>query len=336
MREPYILEQKTYRIRARWKRWKSIDNFRRNREKKSERKKKRRRLSKKPKRVLVPRNFSMQANLNGVIEFFQSLNNFHKLDLRQVQFDFSEVENISNGAITILLSHIGWLKDHGIISGWNYPIHREAKKFLVTSGFLSFFKTIGTRYYQKSLNDIVARGQVHTDSELTAKLIRETTKTIWGIKDRNLKIQGLLVELMANTVNHAYFSTKNQKGWYFSVSHDTKLNKVKFCFVDNGAGILNTIHLKFSAKIANLVGINKTTEIIERAFDGEFGSRTRLTNRGRGLKVVKKLFEHGFIKNLKVVTNNVFYDFDNKQIGEIPQNFHGTFYFWEIDKTCKR
>jgi len=336
MKSPRLIEKKIYRVRARWKNWKKNYNWVRNKEKKIVRKRKRRLISKRPKVIIVPRVFSMEKNHENLINFFHSLNNLHKLQIRQILFDFEEAETISNGAMTILLSHIGWLKDHGISSSCTYPIHKEARLEFISSGFLSFFKTIGQRYYNKSLNDIVARGNIHTDSVLTAKIIRQSTRTIWGLSDRNLKLQGLLIELMANTINHAYHNSKNQKGWYFSVSHNLKNHSVKFCFVDNGSGILNTIHLKFKEKIANIIGLNKNQTIIEKAFQGEFGSRTRLTNRGRGLKVVKKLFDESYIKNLKVLTNNVLYDFDNQKINELSQNFQGTFYFWEIDKNCNR
>jgi hypothetical protein len=123
---------------------------------------------------------------------------------------------------------------------------------------------------------------------------------------------------------------------FFSTDHIPEENKVKFCFVDNGRGILKTLRKKFPDKIATLIGGNLGNSIIKRAFEGEFGSRTKLSNRGRGLKAIKKGFELGYIKSLKVITNNVFYDFENGAVEELKEDFDGTFYFWEIDNTCKR
>lgn len=336
MKKQKAQELKVYKKRRRRAEWKARLNYIKNkRRKKTEAKKKRRSLTSKPKKVLLPEIFSLHSDLNGVIQFFKSINNLYKLSINSVFFDFTEVRNISNGALTVLLSQIGWLKDKGIESSGNYPRDKEAREFLINSGFLNFFKTIGTRSFEKNVNTIVARGQFHTDSALTAKIIRDANKTVWGFRDRNLKVQGMLIELMANTVNHAYYNRKYQKGWYFSVNHISEEGKVKFCFVDNGSGILNTIHLKFSDKLSSLLGINSAGDILQKAFDGEFGSRTKLSNRGRGLKAIKKAYDLGYIKCLKVLTNNVFFDFDLNESKEIDEDFNGTFYFWEIDKTCK-
>jgi hypothetical protein len=330
-----ILERKIYRKRNRRKKWSAKRNYFKNLEKKSEAKKYKKE-SQRPLIIKIPPDFSMTSDLDGVIRFFHLINDIDKKKTKFVFFDFENVKKISHGSITILLSFIGWLRDHGIFSSGNYPTDPKTKKYFENSGFLDFFKKMGTRSYEKGKNTIVARGKERTDSELTAKLIRTATETIWGSEDRNTKVQGMLVELMANTVNHAYVEKNHQKGWYFSIDHVVNENKVKFCFVDNGSGILRTLHIKFADLIANFFGGETDSTILKKAFEGEFGSRTRLSNRGRGLKAIKKVFEQGYIKSLKVITNNVFYDLELGTARELNCYFNGTFYFWEIDQTCKR
>jgi len=335
MQKQVVIERKIYKKRRKWKKKKAKYNLYRNLEKKSVRRKIKRE-SYKPKIVKIPSLFSLPSEREAVLIFFNSLDSVHYKTARYLFFDFSEVIEISHGAITILLSFIGWLNDQGVRASGNFPDDPDAKEKFEKSGFLEFFKTIGKRSYEKGMNTIVARGEKRTNSELSSKLIRKSTKTVWNIEDKNMKVQGMLIELMANTINHAYAGGKYQKGWYFSVDHIPDENKVKFCFVDNGHGILKTLRKKFPDKIASFIGGKFGNNIIKRAFDGEFGSRTKLSNRGRGLKAIKKVYQLGYIKSLKVITNNIYYDFENDTAEELKTYFDGTFYFWEIDNTCKR
>lgn len=335
MHSQATFERKIYKKRKRWKKWKSKRNRLRNSEKKSTQKKIKRQ-SNRPKIIEIPSVFSLPTERDKVLRFFNNFNLINYQNTKYIFLDFGKVTDISHGAITILLSFIGWLNDQGIRASGNFPNDPAAKEKFQKSGFLDFFRTIGKRSYEKGMSTMVAMGEKNSNSELSAKLIRQTTKTIWGFEDKNMKVQGILIELMANTVNHAYLGRIYQKGWYFSTDHIPEENKVKFCFVDNGRGILKTLRKKFPDKVATLIGGNLGNSIIKRAFEGEFGSRTKLSNRGRGLKAIKKGFELGYIKSLKVITNNVFYDFENGAVEELKEDFDGTFYFWEIDNTCKR
>jgi hypothetical protein len=333
MNRQRVIEYKVYKKRKRWKTWKLNRNFENNQRKKE--KPARNRKGRKPiKQIDVPSDFSMQGNRDGVLKFINTLKLIPKGKYRFILLNFQKVIDISHGAITILLSTIGWLKDNKIPVAGNYPNNVYAKKQFQASGFLEFFKTLGRRDYERGKNTIVARGETKSNSELTAKLIRESTETIWGFNDKNKKVQGMLIELMANTVNHAYID-KAQKGWYFALDHLTDLQKVKFCFVDNGSGILSTLERKLPEKVLSALG-GKSSETLKRAYLGDFGSRTKLSNRGRGLKAIKKVAETGYIKSLKVITNDKLYDFETNNIEQLPEKFDGTFYFWEIDKTCQR
>jgi len=277
--------------------------------------------------------FCLIKNRDGFLQFISEIKNKLTTSRYHIYFDFSNVNEISHGAITIFLSTIGWLNDNGVSVSGNFPIDLKAKRYFQESGFLDFFKTIGKRDYEKGKNTIVARGQSKSNAELTAKLIREAMETIQKVRKKNMKVQGMLVELMANTVNHAYIDTPAQKGWYFSLEHNQEEEKVKFCFVDNGSGILSTLEKKLGQKIKEKFG-GVPAETLRKAFSGVYGSRTKLSNRGRGLKAIKKVADTHYIKNLKVITDEFEFDFEENKINSISAQFDGTFYFWEIDKTC--
>src|SRR5690606_25185524 len=109
----------------------------------------------------------------------------------------------------------------------------------------------------------------------------------------------------------------------------------RFSFVDNGEGILKTIKIRFKDRVSRIIGMANDGQLLREAFEGKFGSRTKLAYRGRGLPLIKKNFENGYIKNLVVISNNVFYDFTKGTFQILGTEFEGTFYFWELNEDCK-
>ena len=75
--------------------------------------------------------------------------------------------------------------------------------------------------------------------------------------------------------------------------------------------------------------------VLAKAFDGYFGSRTRSSSPGKGLPAIKGVFQLGVIKELKIITNNVYLDFESGKATLLRKNFEGTFYYWVLDKSCK-
>lgn len=284
--------------------------------------------------IVVPADFSLISNQQEVLVFFNNCKGVNYRKTKFVYFDFQNVVNIGNGAITILLSIIGGLQDQNIQVSGNYPDSERAKDFLERSGFLRYFRAKIKKSNGDSKNAILQRGRDQTHAKETAKLIHGAMKTVWGEDYRNTKLQGMLIELMANTVNHAYFKPNHQKGWYFSVDHIEEENKVRFCFVDNGKGILNTVKIRFKDRISKLFNNIDDGELLIEAFNGKFGSRTGLLNRGKGLPMIKKNLEENIIKKLKVISNNVVLDFDKGETIVLEEGFAGTFYYWELDRSC--
>jgi anti-sigma regulatory factor (Ser/Thr protein kinase) len=334
VRRQYIKTKQHVKRTRRRKRYLRVKNFLRNSKKKQKFRRDKNWYKPQIKYVTVPKDFVLPENTDEVMKFFSFCKTLNDFRCEQVHFKFDDVERISNGAITILLSICGWLRDQKIQISGSYPSNENARDFLERSGFLRYFKARIREHNKASENAILERGIDHTDSKATAKHIRKAMKTVWGEEYRNPRLQGMLIELMANTVNHAYKQNKYQKGWYFSIDHLSDENKVKFCFVDNGKGILDTIKLRFKDSLYRIIGELTDELIIEQAFDGKFGSRTRLSYRGRGLPVIRKNHQQGVIKNLKVIVNNIFFDFDQSKAMKLNEPFNGTFYYWELDKSC--
>jgi hypothetical protein len=282
--------------------------------------------------VLLPEDFTLLNNIEGTLGLVHYCKEYVMASSKNVIFKFENVKLMGAGAITLLITLIGEMLDAGIKIASTLPYDKEARDFFIRSGFYEYFNQ-ELNAVSKNKNVIVTHGSDKTGANKTAPIVRGSMETVFGRNERNQKIQGMLVELMANAINHAYVESSFHKSWYFSVNHTDKKPMVSFCFVDNGVGILNTIRVKFSQRLA-IFGTD--ADILREAFNGEFGSRTKEINRGMGLPVIRKAFEQGYISDLKVITNNVLLDFKNKSTKILQNPFSGTFYYWELDKSCKR
>lgn len=281
--------------------------------------------------IIVPRNFVLSANVNEVLNFITRVKNISKVHKR-IFIKLRDVENITHGTIAMLLSVIGELKELGVYVSGDYPRKKDVRKILEQSGFFNHVNGLIDDENKVTINTILTKGKEVVDSEETAPIVTTAMKTVFGESYRNQPLQGLLVELMANTVNHAFPEMKNRR-WWLSVNHDLEKNKVSFAFVDNGAGIIKTLFLKFRQKI-EIMFISGNPELLNSAFMGKVGSRTKLGNRGRGLPSIYKKYSKKNIRRLAVITNDVLLDFDENKIVQLTSSFNGTYYYWELDLNC--
>lgn len=330
----FLVEQKVYKKRRKRKAWKKeLNRFKNLLSKNSQQRSPQEYDLKKGSHIIiVPTNFSLIENTNGVLEFTTECKKVISTSSKSVFFDFSKVEEISPGAMSLILSITHDFSSHGIGVSGGIPKNQKARDVFEKSGFLEFFKTTRSKSTIQHNNTILVKGGGQIDQISTAPQVSKAMLTVFGKKSRNQKLQGMLIELMTNTINHAFFNTERNSNWYLSIFHVEDENKVKFCFIDNGHGIVNTINMKFFQSIQAALS---SKQILTKAFDGEYGSRTGLSERGTGLIMIKNNFNDRIITNLKVITNNLFYDFDSDKLTELNHNFEGTFYFWELDTTCK-
>ena len=339
MRENVTQQRKQRRIfreRAIRKKWEKSRNLKRNSERKPKYRRPRypRLAFHNIRRIKVPSDFTLNSNKNGVLAVVHQCKNIDLANIKQVLFDFSDVKEVATGAMTILLANVMYLADNKIVVGGNKPLDKRAKRKMERS---NFFQRLGVGVdaeNRSNPNAILEKGFDETEQKRTAELIRLAMKTVWGLEDRNTKIQGMLIELMANSINHAFEKSHLKKQWYLSVDHENRKDSVEFCFLDNGEGILKTVNLKFKDRIEQLVG-NSSDILIKEAFEGTFGSRTRIPHRGRGLPAIRNVCELGVIRGLKVITNDVYLDFETGETETLERGFDGTFYYWVLDKSCK-
>ena len=189
----------------------------------------------------------------------------------------------------------------------------------------------GSPFSRKNKNLILNRGFDKTDNAATAKEIRKAVEHITGKQGYFKPIYSIAQEICANSVEHANEKIY-KKNWLFSSSY---LNdEVVFTMTDIGDGILKTLKRKLMKQIQD--GLFKdSVDVLVNAFEKQYESRTQDPNRNKGLPKIYKVSSEKYIKNLIVVTNNVFLDFDNPEKSKMLRNtFKGTFYYWILNKEC--
>jgi len=269
-------------------------------------------------------------NADRTIEY---INQVKKLGNKRkgVDFNLRDVTDIGVGAISMLLSVMEELRGQGIRFRGTKPDNIDAKNVLERSGFMKFVHG-NVSIENKNSKNIIFTGNKRTHHTEILDAIHDSMETVWGVKGRSQLLYGTIVEMIKNSCKHAFKSDKNVR-WHFAVSHDQMTNTVKFSFVDNGIGVVSS-HEKDNL-LRKFGGIfRNNAEFIEGAYTEGIKSKTGLSWRGTGLPTIYETFDFGIIKNLAVITNDVYCNFDSNSKLILNNQFKGTYYFLEVNKDC--
>jgi len=250
-----------------------------------------------------------------------------------ININMSRTVEIGEGAIAMLLSVLEELNDKGIRLRGTKPLHLEARNVLEKSGFFKFVTGSVSDANKASKNTILKTGDNNTPVQQLSTEIIKSMETVWEVKGRCPAVYSAVFEMMRNSCDHA-FKHKHQIKWHFAISHLESLNEVKFAFVDNGKGVINTFINTILKKVLYMFKDN--ADILESAFKNGIASRTGLTWRGKGLPNIFEHYEEKHIKNLVVISNNVYIDFDRNIHHILAEPFSGTYYFWKVNRECQK
>lgn len=284
-------------------------------------------------KLLAPKNFNLHIeNCTFVLDFIDRLKKT-KTYTRIINVDLSEVILIGDGAIAMLLSVIQELNENGVKVIGDKPKDKRCNAILEKSGFFRFVKTKISDENLNTKNSILRTGHDNPSNSELAVEIEKSMETIWGVKSRCPLLYGGVFEMIRNSCDHA-FSPKSKITWHFAINHSEEEKSVKYSFVDNGKGIIKSYQNGFWK---NVVGFfNNNADFLKEAFNQGIDSRTKLAWRGKGLPFIFELLEDNIIKNLVVISNDAYLDFDRNIYEVIDKQYNGTYYYWEIDTTCKK
>jgi anti-sigma regulatory factor (Ser/Thr protein kinase) len=287
------------------------------------------------KEIELPVNFSLYKNTNEVVKKFNNVFEIaQKLKtgkfINTIIFKLSKVKDISIESIMYLLAimkNMKLIKSKKIGFKGDYPEDIKANQKFIDSGFIKYVNSPNVMFKENSECISIETGS-KVNSTTAAKVVNFILSKKDISKQQQLASYEMLVELMANTFDHAYHDDSNMsRSWYLYVSAQN--GKIMITFLDTGLGIPTTIHKRFTEAIT--MGDHKLTE---SAFKGVFRTKTRLKHRGRGLPKIYKYIEDKIIHNFYVVAGKAFCDSNGsnkfKTVKSLYNKFEGTLYYWEI------
>ncbi len=279
----------------------------------------------------APVKFNLQyENCDEVVSYLARIkqmgNNGRNLNIRM-----DDIDEIGEGAIAMLLSVMDELSKQNVLIKGAKPKDPDVKDVLERSGFFKYMSGSVDEKNKNSKNTILRTGGVNDSVINLPEEIRKANDTVWGSTGRNPPMRGSVYEMMRNSCDHAFKDVDNII-WHLAISHDDSNNLVKFSFVDNGKGIIRSFRNGILKAVKHLFTDN--VDILNTAFRNGIESRTGLSWRGKGLPTIFENYQDGYFKNLVVISNDVFIDFDRSLSKKLSVPFSGTYYFWVLNKDC--
>lgn len=290
----------------------------------------------------APENFCFVDNTEECLLFFQNARDSNYIinygKKKYIQFDLKKVSKIDYGTICVLKAILYEMEHNNIDVRGSFPENIECRKFISDSGFLSLLVDEKGRKFRKVKKSEIVFFQKSDDefSDEEMRKLGDKIKMIMahftGVEKHNQSLRSVILEICGNSIEHSESLNNHWViGFHFSA------DKVEITITDIGRGILETLFRKFGQKIMELLTIRNDLNVLKGAFIRKYGSRTLEENRNKGLPMIMKTNEDNRIQNLVVITNNVilrFNDEDSSRIFQKDLKFFGTFYQWEINRSC--
>lgn len=280
--------------------------------------------------AIAPAHFCL-SNLNGILKFIYQTENAIQKNKRInfLKINLNDVVKIDSFAISFLLSFLNRLSSHHIRYWGTYPDDQAASQFIIDSGFLDLVKTnIKIPSNNRKGNQIFMVGKESVNSRLIGQAVRDSMVHIVGKKEPFPPVYDDLLEISANSVEHANQNRAN-KNWLISISLED--DKVHFIATDTGAGILSTLRKKATEQLYDTF-LKGDAQVLHDVFMKLYQSITGEINRHKGLPIILDSFTDGYISDFLVITNKVLYNFANNTHVSLNRGFNGVLYSWTISK----
>lgn len=280
----------------------------------------------------MPHEFSLVHNPDEMIRSISILRDIIYQRKQSVVLDLSEVRNVTNDAIILILSVVQDRRVPNWVKVWvKSPINEEAAKRLRESGIDEHYEVQDVAIPKSGR--IRVKRSYEANSEMANELIQHATRTLFGKRRPLKKVQRILSECIANTNEHAGGNPdqKKEKMWWGTVFCESKKNIAYFSLLDNGIGIVESLRSEWFSRIPMLAKYRTNISLMKAVFDGKILSSTNETNRGNGLPAIFKARAKKEFTGLVLITNNVYIDFDKDLYRQLETSFSGTFFHWEVN-----
>lgn len=274
----------------------------------------------------APSVFSMFDRPDAAVPFINSL-----LSCRTGQRVFIDLSKVSRMSADAALCLMAAAREHrGLVRG-NLPRDRKTLEILRELGFVALLRM---DVPQLGLTSLTNRGFMQQRSKAGARVEPDFAQRCAEMATLNTTRQGsdrhtyrLLIECMSNTHNHAGTGGR-QAPWWVCV-HSPAPGRVVYCFVDLGVGIVA------SAKARNLMdaalhALDSPADALKAIALGAHGSRTRKSERGRGLPGMVEVCRKGSVRDLKLLANSGMWSVSDDRKHVVAESFPGTLVRWEV------
>lgn len=326
---------------SQFKNWKKKKDFKKSRKRKP---KKVSNCKAEYKKIKVPLVFSIIKNPNETIIFFnklikevQSVSKLPKKQIKKLEIDMEEIENVTVEALMYLLTIIKNTKINPkkrIEWKGNIPKEIKAQRLVLQSGYLNYMITQNSKLLHMNECIQIRTGNCYAHKDENGKEI-DIREEIMQFSEEKLQknkteinyLMTMLTEMITNSNEHAY-DKKNifDHNWYIFVNNENE--KITCTFMDNGLGIPTTVEKNYCEKYPK---VNNQYEYIKKCIDENTKvSQTGKIERGNGLPSIYEQYTNKKVENLIIISNKAYLKTENFQ--DLDNNLQGTIYYWEIKK----
>lgn len=293
------------------------------------------------KRKTPPDNFSFINNTKETARFFN--------DVIRTRDSIKEPTSIfidSKGVVKLEADALMYLiavmydtyqsKEKNVIFRGSVPQDKNAFSMFNRSGFTKYVQYKRTEIVPTTENIQICDGKMQ-DSKKAKEICQYIHRNSSLTRLDTMPLFELIVELMNNTIHHAYGDEYNNKeytknSWY--LFSEKQNNKIIFVFLDTGLGIPRTVYRKWKERLNPMA---KDSDYIKTALLGEFRTETQKRHRGKGLPQILKNCQSGLISNAFVYSgkgcckiNEKCDSDDGIEAYEADEKINGTLFSWEI------
>lgn len=298
-------------------------------------------------KIKAPKQLSLIENPEEVLYFVNKIYQAYQAK-HKIFVILKDVEYLTNDALVLLLSAVMKFYEKHIAFNGDKPYNKEIAKIIQESGFFDIVSNGSKKYvdsngYNINRSTMYTHAQKNVDAELTAELIANNSKYLWGEERRCQGVQRIFIELMQNTNNHAS-QKRGEKFWWINVTKKENPNMLCFSFIDYGMGIFNSLKSKTPSekfygwidKIAILCNPFNHSEVLHQMLLGNFHETiTSQYYRGKGIPGIYHEFIKNAISRLIVISNDAYADASANKYFNLSNELKGTFVYFEVSEECK-
>lgn len=286
----------------------------------------------KQEKLSAPKNFSFIDNTDEMLDYFERGRKLIK-NRTTIKFDLSEIESLTSDGIAVFASiFTDKSYSNGLTLSGNSPKNPELKALFLGSGFYEHVSS-KRKPLTNQHNYLLHKVSNKKVEPSIAKIATDFAAKYTFKDDRKFRpVYEIIIELMANTNNHASVMSEINYDWWLYVFYDDTTNITSYSFLDFGVGIFKS---KQFVRYYNLLlfkfNLDQSTEqLASDLLSGKISSRTGLEERGRGFTCIMNNVKNKHFKKFFIITNNVFIDVKNRSSTKLDNEFKGTFVYWEI------